>query len=182
MDIAQNSTHAGAHRVDIVLAAEPESGMLILTVKDDGKGMDADFLARVTDPFTTTRTTRKVGLGIPLLKLAAGLAGGTLGITSEPGRGTTLRTTFRLDNIDRIPVGDIAGTVAALMTAWTDIEWALHLQSKKDRFDLATEEIKEILEGVPIGSPAVAGWIGETVGEAMTNVFGGILDEVAEGS
>jgi len=182
MDIAQNSTHAGAHRVDIVLAAESETRMLVLTVKDDGKGMDAEFLARVTDPFTTTRTTRKVGLGIPLLKLAAELSGGSLEIDSEPGKGTFLRTGFRLDSIDRIPVGDIPGTIAALMTAWTDIEWTLCLQSAKDRYEITTAEIKEVLDGVSIGNPAIAGWLAESIEEAMTNVFGGILDEIAEGS
>ncbi len=182
MDIAQNATEAGARRVKVSLVAETESQTLSMTVSDDGRGMNQAFLVRVADPFTTTRTTRKVGLGIPLLKLAAELAGGSLDIKSEAGVGTSLRSVFRIDHVDRIPVGDIGGTVAALMTAWADIGWDLHLGSDKDQFNLTTDEMKEILGDVPLGSPAIAGWLEETVRDAMTNVFGGVLDEITEGS
>jgi signal transduction histidine kinase len=85
MDIAQNATAAGASRVDISLVAQQDPPTLTMTVADNGRGMEAEFLARVADPFTTTRTTRKVGLGIPLLKLAAEMTGGRQDIVSEPG-------------------------------------------------------------------------------------------------
>lgn len=182
MDIAQNATAAGAKRVDIALVAHRDPMTLTLAVADDGRGMDAAFLARVADPFTTTRTTRKVGLGIPLLKLAAEMTGGRLDILSAPGVGTTIATVFGLDHIDRIPVGDMAATVAALVTAWTEMDWVLHLESWKETFDLSTMDMKEILGDVSLGSPDVAGWLGETVQEAMNSVFGGILDEITEGS
>ena len=182
MDIAQNSTAAGARRIDVALIARLDPPELFLSVADDGRGMDAAFLARVADPFTTTRTTRKVGLGIPLLKLAAEMTGGKLSIVSEPGQGTTLVTVFGLGHIDRIPVGDIPATMAALVTAWTDIDWVLHLESWKEQFDLSTMDMKEILGDVPLGSPEIAGWLEESVRDAMKEVFGGILDEIAEGS
>lgn len=182
MDIAQNATEADAAHVKVTLVAEGGARTLAMTVSDDGRGMDAAFLARVTDPFTTTRTTRKVGLGIPLLKLAAELTGGTLDIVSEAGFGTSLKCLFHIDHVDRIPVGDIGGTMAALMTAWTEIGWAFRLGSENGEFDLTTDEMKEILGDVPLGSPAIAGWLEETIREAMTNVFGGVLDEITEGS
>lgn len=182
LDIAQNSTEAGASRVEVSLVASRDPQTLTLSVEDNGKGMDAEFLARVADPFTTTRSTRKVGLGIPLLKLAAELTGGHLAIVSESGKGTSLLAVFQSGHIDRIPVGDIGGTMAALMTAWTDIAWVLHLGSEKNQFDLTAEEMKEILGDVPLGSPAIAGWLEDTVREAMTNVFGGVLDEIDKGS
>ena len=181
MDIAQNATAAGAAHIDIVLEARRDPAELVFAVADDGRGMQPEFLARVEDPFTTTRTTRKVGLGIPLLKLSCEMAGGSLAIDSKPGVGTTLVAAFGLDSIDRIPVGDIAGTLAALVTAWPDIEWAMHLGSPKERFDLSTQEMKEVLGDVPLGSPAVAGWLEETLEAAMQDVFGGVLDEIPEG-
>lgn len=181
MDIAQNSTAAGAAHIDIALETRQDPAVLVLSVADDGRGMAPEFLARVQDPFTTTRTTRKVGLGIPLLKLSAELTGGSLSVVSEPGVGTTLLAVFGLDSIDRIPVGDIAGTLAALVTAWPDIEWRMHLGSPKEQFDLTTLEMKEVLGEVPLGSPAVAGWLEETLGAAMNDVFGGVLDEIPEG-
>ncbi len=182
MDIAQNATAAGASRVDISLVAQQDPPTLTMTVADNGRGMEADFLARVADPFTTTRTTRKVGLGIPLLKLAAEMTGGRQDIVSKPGVGTTIRTGFGLHHIDRIPVGDMGETVAALVTAWTAIDWVLHLESWKEQFDLSTMDIKEILGDVPLDNPEIAGWLGGTVREAMKEVFGGILDEITEGS
>lgn len=181
MDIAQNATAAGAAHIDIVLEARRDPAELVFAVADDGRGMQPEFLTRVEDPFTTTRTTRKVGLGIPLLKLSCEMAGGSLAIDSKPGVGTTLVAAFGLDSIDRIPVGDIAGTLAALVTAWPDIEWAMHLGSQKERFDLSTQEMKEVLGDVPLGSPAVAGWLEETLEAAMQDVFGGVLDEIPEG-
>ena len=110
------------------------------------------------------------------------MTGGGLTIVSEPGRGTTLVTVFGLRHIDRIPVGDIPATMAALVTAWTDIDWALHLESWKEQFDLSTLDMKEILGDVPLGSPEIAGWLEDSVRDAMKEVFGGILDEIAEGS
>jgi len=182
LDIAQNSVSAGSKNVGIVLGTEEQDEMLLLAVKDDGCGMSAEFLANITDPFTTTRTTRKVGLGIPFLKQSAEAAGGKMTLTSEPGIGTTISVTFTIKHIDRIPVGDIGTTVSALMTSYPGIDWLFSIFSSKDKFALSTAEIKQTLEDVPIDSPEVAAWILMSASEAMNSVFGGVLDEIIEGS
>lgn len=180
MDIAQNSVVAGAMRIEIRLAAE--GGMLAFHIEDNGKGMDAEFLSHVSDPFTTTRTTRKVGLGIPLIRMAAELTGGPFGIRSERGVGTTLEAGFKLDSIDRIPIGDIAGTVSALIMGNPDRTWILTLESANGNYRLDTDEIRAVLGEVPLDNLEVSAWVEEQIREATTHVFGGILDEITEGS
>lgn len=98
LDIAQNSISAGARALDLTLAEE--NGWLTITVADDGRGMSPEFLATVTDPFTTTRTTRKVGLGLPLLRLAAEQTGGQMKVDSRLGEGTTVTAAFDTASID----------------------------------------------------------------------------------
>ena len=112
LDIAQNSIAAGARHVD--LTVEEAGDRITLTVADDGCGMSPEFLAQVTDPFTTTRTTRKVGLGLPLLRLAAEQTGGALEVESREGVGTTVTAVFHAGHIDCPPLGDMAATVALL--------------------------------------------------------------------
>lgn len=180
MDIAQNSVVAGATRISIEIRAE--DGLLRLAVDDDGKGMDAEFLAHVTDPFTTTRTTRRVGLGIPLIRMAAELTGGAFGIQSEKGVGTRLEASFTIGHIDRIPIGDIAGTMAALLMGSPAIGWTLTLSSANGDYRFDAAEVREVLDGVPLDNLEVGAWVEEQMREAMTTVFGGILDEVDKGS
>ena len=113
LDIAQNSITAGAKHLDITLAEE--TGRICFTIADDGRGMSPALLATVSDPFTTTRTTRKMGLGLPLLRLAAEQTGGQLDIESTEGVGTTVRALFCAEHIDCPPVGDMAGTITLLI-------------------------------------------------------------------
>ena len=118
LDIAQNSVKAGAKNIEISLAEE--GNRLTFRITDDGCGMSEDFLARVLDPFTTTRTTRKVGLGLPLLKMAAEATGGSLEISSRSEKehadhGTEVTATFYTDHIDCPPLGDIVSTVVLLL-------------------------------------------------------------------
>ena len=115
LDIAQNSIAAGATRVLLSVQEDTANDRLTLTVADNGCGMTLQQLARVRDPFFTTRTTRKVGMGIPLFRMAAETAGGTFDIQSEKGNGTTVTAVFGLRHIDRMPLGDMAGTVATLI-------------------------------------------------------------------
>ncbi len=181
MDIAQNSTTAGASHIVITMEADKNAQMFTMSVTDDGCGMDDAFLQSVTDPFTTTRTTRKVGLGIPLLKLSAEMTGGFFRISSEKGKGTSLSAGFVIHSIDRIPVGDMPETLSSLISGWPEIDWTVHLKSTIDSFSISTAEITAVLDGVPIGNPAVAGWLNETFTEAMKTIYGGILDEITEG-
>ena len=114
LDVAQNSISAGATRLELTLT-EDAGGWLTVVIADNGRGMTPEFLSRATDPFTTTRTTRKVGMGLALYLLAAKQTGGTLSMESTPGQGTTVTATFDRKHLDCPPLGDLAGTVALLI-------------------------------------------------------------------
>lgn len=163
LDIAQNSISAGARCLD--LAVEEAGGLITLTVKDDGRGMSPEFLAAVTDPFTTTRTTRKVGLGLPLLRMACEQTGGRLDIQSEVGKGTLVTATFHADHIDCPPLGDMAATVALLAQGAPDgLEITYLRRTEKGEFRFDTRQVREILgPDVPLSAPEVAAWVKEYV-------------------
>lgn len=179
MDIAQNSIAAGADRIKICIRTQGQPVKLVFEVKDNGKGMDAEFLKKAADPFKTSRTTRNVGLGLPLLKQSAELAGGELVINSEPLKGTTLEAFFVIGHIDRIPLGDIPETVKMLVMATPDISWLFEFSSGSNSVELDTDEIKKELGDVPITHTNVLDWIQNTIAEGIKLVFGGVLDEVS---
>lgn len=178
MDIMQNSISAHATEITVSVYADSVSGDLVLSVVDNGTGMEEELLKHVTDPFTTTRTTRKVGLGIPLLKDSAEMAGGRMNIKSSKGKGTSLEASFKIRHIDRIPLGDIAETIVSLIVAEPDIDYKLYLSSGCREFRFDTAEIRERLGEVPMGQYEVTMWMKEYINEGITNVFGGVLDEI----
>lgn len=178
LDIAQNSISAGAKRIVISLRVSGVPPELEFEMTDDGRGMEPEFLKIVTDPFTTSRTTRQVGLGIPLLRQSAEIADGELIIESVTGKGTTIRATFKRDHIDRIPIGDIAGTLVLLISANPEIIWVVQLKSHKEEYLLDMEEVAGVLDGVSIQNSEVLLWIQNTLQESVNLVFGGVLDEV----
>lgn len=160
LDIAQNSVKAGAAHIDVSVV--DEGNARTVTVTDDGSGMSPEFLASVTDPFTTTRTTRKVGLGIPLLKLAAEQTGGGISIASRQrsaesdAHGTTISATFMLDHLDCEPLGDFASTAAALIQGSPEIDWTFLLATAEGEKRLSTAEMRAVLgDGVPLDAPEV---------------------------
>ena len=165
LDIAQNSVSAGAKRIDITLE-EDDRRSYRLVVADDGRGMTPEFLAQVTDPFTTTRTTRKVGLGLPLLRLTAEQTGGSLQIESQVGVGTTVTALFCGSHIDCPPLGDLSGTIALLIQGAPDVEWIWHRAVPDGSYTLDTRQLREILgPDVPLSEPSVTLWIREYLQE-----------------
>lgn len=167
LDIAENSIRAKAGLVEIVVEQDTAANRETLVIRDDGKGMDAEMVARVTDPFCTTRTTRKVGLGLPFLKMAAEMAGGGLLIDSVPGKGTTVQATFQLDSIDLMPLGDMGSTIAALVQTNPDTEFAYTFRKDGKEFVFTTQEVRAILGDVPLSEPAVALFIRDYITEHM---------------
>ncbi len=178
LDIAMNSVKAGASLIEINL--EETGGVLTLLIADNGRGMEPDFLARVTDPFTTTRTTRKVGMGIPLLKLAAEQAGGAFSINSAPGAGTTVTASFQTGHLDNPPLGDIAATIVTLIQGSPEIDFVYShsVSNTRDTQDdhhrptssLDTRELRQVLDGVPLNTPDVLLWIQERLQESQLYV------------
>ena len=171
LDIAENSVKAKASL--IVITIEAKGNLLTITISDNGKGMDKAFLERVTDPFTTTRTTRKVGMGIPLFKEAAETTGGSFSIDSEPGAGTVVRASFVIDSIDRAPLGDVAESAVTLLREDIDFVWVYTVEDKSFTFD--TREIKAELGGIPIDSPEIISFLKDMLKENIESINGGII-------
>lgn len=165
LDIAQNSISAGASLITIEVSKDTKEHLLSLTVSDNGCGMDEETLKNVCDPFFTTRTTRKVGMGIPLFRLAAEQTGGSFEITSEKGVGTSTKAVFHSDSIDFTPLGDITSTVTVLVSMNTDRDFIYRRKVDGEEFVLDTREIKKILEGVPLDNPEVVQWMKEYIDE-----------------
>ena len=159
LDIVQNSISAGATLIEVEIIEDKENDTLTITVKDNGCGMEEEVLKKVTDPFTTGRKTRRVGLGIPLLKLAAEMTGGHISLWSEVGVGTKISAVFGHSHIDRQPLGDIASTMHQLiiMNEQTDFLY-LHKAGEKE-FLLDTREIKKVLDGVSLKEHEVMLWL-----------------------
>jgi len=165
LDLAQNSIAAGATLIEIDVVADTGEDVLRIAVRDNGRGMSPEFAATVLDPFVTTRTTRRVGLGIPMFAEAARACDGDVVVRSEPGDGTSVEATFRLSHIDRAPLGDMVSTLIALIAANPDIDVVYRQQVDSSTFTLDTREIKRELAGVPINENAVLKWIREYVSE-----------------
>ena len=159
LDIAQNSLSAGAGLVTLTVDEDSGADSLTLRVEDDGRGMDADTLQRVRDPFYTTRTTRKVGMGIPLFRMAAEMTGGSLDIVSEPGKGTAVTASFSLSHIDRMPLGDMAGTVTALIRLNPGVDFVYRHTVDGRSFEMDTRGLRAQLGDVPLSEPDVMEWI-----------------------
>ncbi len=168
LDALQNSIEAGATLVHLVIEEDLAADLFVITIQDNGRGMDEATLARVFDPFYTTRKTRHVGLGLPLFKAAAERCDGDLTIVSRVGAGTTLRATFRHSHLDRAPLGDIAGTLLSfILGGGCDLIYEHRVDGREFRF--ATAEIKAELGDVPLLHPAVREWLRGFIaeGEAM---------------
>jgi len=163
LDVAENGITAGAKRIQITVDEQRDQNRVIMTNKDNGPGIPEDMMETVTDPFVTTRTTRRVGLGLSLLAAAAKRCDGEFAIDSGPGKGTTVTATFAFDHIDRAPVGDMAATITTLMAGNPDMDFTyLHKINQHD-FSLDTGEIKRELEGVPVNEPAVVHQLTELI-------------------
>ncbi len=164
LDIAQNSITAGCGRLSLSLVEE--SGVLTLTLTDDGRGMSPELLAAVTDPFTTTRTTRNVGLGLPLLRLAAEQTGGSLAVESKEGAGTTVRAQFLIGHIDCPPLGHMGETVAMLVQGAPEVALTYEHQTVKGRFLFDTDELRaELGPDISLADGEIFFWMRDYIAE-----------------
>jgi hypothetical protein len=170
LDIAENSVAAGAKHIHIRVEEDVPDDRVKAVVEDDGRGMDAQLLAQVTDPFVTSRTTRKVGLGIPLFKAAAEACNGGLRITSAAGQGARLEVEFQRSHIDRMPLGDIAGTMLTLVVAYPHIHWTFQYRGGGAEFIFDDEPIKRELEDIPFTEPSILAFIRELIEEGIAGV------------
>lgn len=171
LDIAENSVKAGATLTAISVKETPD-GWLTIVIGDDGCGMSQEIVQRVTDPFYTTRSTRAVGLGLPLLKMEAEQTGGTMTVVSKEearfpqDHGTVVTATFDTRHIDCIPLGDVVSTVVTLVQGHPDRDFLFtHERVDKPAVELDTRQLREVLEEVPLDSFEVLQWIRDSLTE-----------------
>lgn len=167
LDIAENSVAADARNINISVHEDNRQDTLKMVVADDGKGMDADLVKRVIDPFVTSRTTRKVGLGIPLLKAAAEACNGYLDIQSAIGAGTTITVVFQRSHIDRMPLGDLAATFLHLIVAYPEIHWVFKYEVDDSQFFFDDHDLKTVLAGIPLSEPTVLTYLRELITDGI---------------
>ncbi len=169
LDITKNSVKARATLIDISLVEE--GNLLTLTITDNGCGMKPEVVETVMNPFYTTRTTRKVGMGVPLLMLAAEQTGGTVTIESRheeaypDGHGTVVTATFYTDHIDFTPIGDMVSSIETLIMGSPDIDFTFVHDMNGHRVELDTRQLREVLGDVPLDSYEVVQWIGDFLRE-----------------
>ena len=174
LDITENSVSAGASLIEIDILENTEDKTLSVTIRDNGRGMDGETLRNVRDPFYTTRTTRKVGMGIPLFKMAAEMTGGQLEIESQVGVGTTISAQFRTDSIDFTPLGDIDATILTLITMHEDIDFVYRFKIDENEFVLKTSELRAILGEVSFNDIDVRMWLRDYISEQTQIIRGGV--------
>jgi len=174
LDIAQNSIAAEAMLVEIDVEEDEINDTLVIRVKDNGKGMSEEFLKTVQDPFITTRSTRKIGLGISFFKEAAEMTGGRLELESTPGIGTVITAGFVKSHIDRQPVGDLTGTIVTLVQLNPGIDFNVRYKVNGDEFVFSTQEVRTMLgDDAELNSPPVVNFLSEYIKEHIANLSGG---------
>ncbi|MBA4417590.1 MAG: ATP-binding protein [Syntrophus sp. (in: bacteria)] len=155
MDITANALSAGAHYIVISIEEDHERNLLATRFNDNGKGMSEEMIRRVTDPFFSTKTGKKVGLGIPLLKGTAETCGGTFSLTSKLGEGVDIFATFALDHPDLPPLGNLKETIIVLIVGNPDVDFSFTYTKDGNKFSLDTREIKDIIGDMPVNHPEV---------------------------
>lgn len=172
LDIAQNSISAGAAHIRIRVDEQPAKNILRIVIEDDGHGMDQALLSRVTDPFTTTRTTRKVGLGIPLFKQAAEMTGGSFTITSRVGVGTSITADFVYNSIDRMPLGDMPFTISTLFGSKAGIDWDYEHRYIENTLTISSRDIVRQIGDIDFSQPEIVEWVTQYIGEQLQILYG----------
>ena len=170
LDIAQNSIVANATLIEIGVEVD-EKDFLSITIRDNGKGMDEESVKNVINPFFTSRTTRKVGLGVPFFKQAAEDTGGSFHIESQVGVGTTIKAVFDTTNIDYTPLGEVWDTVAILIQMNETIDFVYTVKKDGEEFVCDTRQLREIMEGMPLSDLNVVQWIKEFIRENQTEIL-----------
>ena len=170
LDICENSIHADSKNLYLTIEENIKDNLLIITIEDDGRGMSKEVLEKVANPFYTTRTTRKVGLGIPLFKELCELCEGSFEISSTVGVGTKDVAKFKLDSIDLPPLGNIEDTLYCLACNDKNVELTFKYIKGDKEFSFSTLEIKEVLDGIPFSEPSIMQWFKDMVKDGINGL------------
>ncbi|MDP2854269.1 MAG: ATP-binding protein [Smithellaceae bacterium] len=170
LDITENSVRAGAKLIEISIDEDSRNDLLTIEIKDNGHGMSRDVLQKVLDPFYTTKTVRRVGLGLPLLKDAAERSGGTFLLESQENSGTTVKAIFGLRHLDRQPLGDIQNTIIILIISNSEVDFFYKHRHNDRRFGIDTREIRKEIEDIPINHPEIIKYIRGVIEEGLREI------------
>jgi anti-sigma regulatory factor (Ser/Thr protein kinase) len=171
LDVLENSVEAGATRIELRIEEDLPKDVLRIMVSDNGRGMSQEMVGRVLDPFVTTRTTRHVGLGLPLFAAAAQRCNGKLTIDSQLGVGTTVTATFQHSHIDRAPLGDVPGSLIAVLLSERPVDLSYRHIVDGRVFDLDTAEVRRELGAVPLSHPMVREWLQSVLTEGLAELY-----------
>lgn len=174
LDLVQNCITAAATKVVVEVCEDVQSDLFVIRIQDNGCGMDEEMVKKVRDPFTTTRTTRRVGLGLPLVDMAAKMCNGYLKIDSAVGVGTTIEMAFQHSHLDRPPLGNIVGSIKSLLILNPDLDFTYKhcckYMSEEKSFAVSALEIKEALDGVSMTDPDVLLWLQDYLVQGMNSL------------
>ena len=171
LDIVENSIAAGATNIEVEIDERIAENLLIIRIKDDGKGMDKETLLKVLDPFYTTKKTRSVGLGLSMLAQASKEADGRFDIKSKPGEGTDITAEFVYNHIDRKPLGNMAETIAAcLVSLESGMDLRYRHRRNNNEFLFDTKEIKKVLSGVAISNVEVISFLRQHIEVGLNQI------------
>jgi hypothetical protein len=175
MDIAENGISAGADLIELKVIENKSSNLLEISIRDNGRGMPEELINRALDPFYTTRTTRRIGLGLSLFRAASERCEGEFRIDSREGKGTEVFASFRLNHIDLAPLGDISRALIALIVGNPAVDFVYTHQVEANEFELDTRSIKAELEDVSIGHPQVIKYLGESIRRSLAELKAGLF-------
>lgn len=170
LDIVQNSIRANATFVKILVWENILRDLLTIEIADDGSGMSAEQIRKVFDPFFTSRTTRKVGMGLPLFKQSAEQCGGGVTIDSKIGEGTVVKATFQISNLDCPPMGELGNVIVLLASSNVNVRIIFEYRYNEESYIFDTMEIKEILGDVPLNNPKIISYLDEMVSNNIQNI------------
>jgi hypothetical protein len=170
LDVAENSICADATLVTISISEDTAKDLFSVEIEDNGRGIPEDMRSRVLDPFCTTRTTRKVGLGLPLLAQAARETGGDISVRPGSTCGTIVTATFKKSHIDMKPLGNIAETLVVLIAGNPQADFLFTYNKNNNSFSLDTRRVKEELEGVPINSSPVLSFLRDYLEASLRDI------------
>ncbi|VBB06326.1 Hypothetical protein LUCI_1557 [Lucifera butyrica] len=177
LDLVQNSVEAGAGRVELGVAEDLKQDTLTIRVTDDGRGMSEETRRKVLDPFVTTRTTRRVGLGLPLIDMSTQRCGGYLIVQSQPGKGTVVEAVYRHSHLDRPPLGNMVETLKTIMVGNPKLDFCYEHRVNGNHFIIRLSDIREALGNVPLTHPDVLVWLHDYLTTNLANLYGGAQDE-----
>jgi hypothetical protein len=167
LDVVENGITAGANCIWILVAEDHRADKLKIVIRDNGSGMPSEKLQNISDPFITTRTTRRVGLGLSLLAAAAERCDGTLRIDTAPGKGTSIEATFQYSHIDRAPLGDMAATITTLIIGNPGIDFVYFHRIDGEEYSMDTRDIRSEMEDLSLSDPVVINYLAESIRSSL---------------